>query len=539
MAPVVWSLATPERQGGTLADVNPEPREPELLPTGVLSPDRAGAAWWQYRRAELPGADAAPPRPSSAAAPPVPAPDVPTAAPPPAPAVGGLGAAVVDPSPMPFVLLALGCAGAAIALGRTDAPGVLSRILVGGFGLASAAALARFVQQRHPEEPWIGRMIVWGMVVKIGATIARYYVFFGADKRSDAQVYSRYAKEYVLGIAEPLEDLRKTNFVKYVLSHVYVVIGTDLIASFLLFGIVAFFGAYLWYRAAAEAVPTLNRKWYAAFMFFAPSIAFWPSSVGKEALMLVGLGLAALGIAKVLNGALLSGLLIAAPGGWLLWIVRPHLLAFATVAAAGALFVRRGAGAKAQGASLARPLGLVALGFLAVFALNQAASFLGMDDFSLTSIEEELADQSQNTNTGRSAFKDAEETSKVNITPLSVPQGAVTVLLRPFPWEVENSSQIIACLESAAFAWFIVWRWRSVVASLRQVRSSPYLFYCWVMLAFYAVAFASFSNMGLLVRQRSLILPAFFVLLCVEPLQERLGRRDDGSLEAGAAPVSA
>ena len=48
------------------------------------------------------------------------------------------------------------------------------------------------------------------------------------------------------------------------------------------------------------------------------------------------------------------------------------------------------------------------------------------------------------------------------------------------------------------------------------MRSAPYLFYCWVMLAFYAVSFSSFSNMGLLVRQRSLILPAFFVLLCVE-----------------------
>ena len=102
------------------------------------------------------------------------------------------------------------------------------------------------------------------------------------------------------------------------------------------------------------------------------------------------------------------------------------------------------------------------------------------------------------------------------MTPLSVPQGVVTVLLRPFPWEVENSSQIIACIEWAVFAWFVVRRCRSIVASIRQMRSAPYLFFCWVMLAFFAVAFSSFSNMGLLVRQRSLMLPVFFVLIWVE-----------------------
>jgi len=47
------------------------------------------------------------------------------------------------------------------------------------------------------------------------------------------------------------------------------------------------------------------------------------------------------------------------------------------------------------------------------------------------------------------------------------------------------------------------------------------------------VAFASFGNMGLLVRQRSLILPAFFVLLCVEPL---LTDRDDALPEPALEP---
>jgi hypothetical protein len=45
---------------------------------------------------------------------------------------------------------------------------------------------------------------------------------------------------------------------------------------------------------------------------------------------------------------------------------------------------------------------------------------------------------------------------------------------------------------------------------------------CWVLTGLYAVSFASFANFGLLVRERSLVLPALFVLLSVDPIRARL-----------------
>ena len=99
------------------------------------------------------------------------------------------------------------------------------------------------------------------MVVKLVATFLRYQVFLGSDKRSDAIQYDKYGQDYVAGIAEPLVDLRKTNFMKYLTAHVYVLIGPDLIAAFLVFGIFAFLGAYLG-TATAEGVPSLNRQMY-------------------------------------------------------------------------------------------------------------------------------------------------------------------------------------------------------------------------------------------------------------------------------------
>jgi hypothetical protein len=358
--------------------------------------------------------------------------------------------------------------------------------------------------------------------VKLVATAARYWTFLGSGKRSDAYVYGRYALEYLHGTATPLPDIRKTNFIYFLTSHIYTLVGPDLIGAFFVYSIGAFFGGYFWYRATADAVPNLDRKMYCALIFFVPSLAFWPSSVGKESVMLLALGLVALGVSYLLRQRLLHGLLVAAPGGYLLWAVRPHLLAFATVAAGAAFLIARGSSSNAVTALFRRPVGLVVLVLLGVFAMNQATEFLGMKDFSLSSIETELAQQSGRTDQGGSATGDRNEETeaKVHLTPLSVPQGAVTVLLRPFPWEVESGTQIIACIESAFFAYLVFVRRKSIVMSLRQSRTTPYLFFCWVMLAFYAVAFASFANMGLLVRQRSLILPAFFALLCLVPTQE-------------------
>ncbi len=447
--------------------------ERNRLPTGTVPRDQPGARWWRYQRPELDARTSAGDEGVRNDGPTPPLPTTETPAPPPAPQQApAVPPALPGPPVAPFAIAAILVLGLAVAAGQYFYNGLLARVFVVGFALVAAVGFTRHVQSRHPEEPWIGRFIVWGMIVKIIGTLIRYYVFVVATSRvPDAINYSNYGHEYVLGTARPLPNLRKTNFIFYLTGQIYSLLGPDLIAAFLVFGIAAFAGAYLWYRATASAVPSLNRKMYCALLFFAPSLAFWPSSVGKEAVMLLAMGLAALGTARVLGGSLLKGFAIAAPGGWLLWLVRPHLLVFATVAAGLAYFVGRGSGAKVTSASLKKPIGLAALALLGVLAASQATEALGMKDFSIASIEQELSDTSAQTSQGGSKIDSGSDANsgQVHLTPLSLPQGFVTVLLRPFPWEVESGSQILASVECAFFAWLVIHRRRSVAASLRQL----------------------------------------------------------------------
>jgi hypothetical protein len=134
-----------------------------------------------------------------------------------------------------------------------------------------------------------------------------------------------------------------------------------------------------------------------------------------------------------------------------------------------------------------------------------------MEDLSLSSIEAELDEQTERSTIGGSEF----DNDGNSLNPIDLPQGAATVLLRPFPWETDSSLQLLSALESVALAGLIIARLPSLRTALSRARSTPFLLYCWVLTILYAATFSSFANFGLLVRQRSLVLPALFVLLAV------------------------
>jgi hypothetical protein len=500
------------------------------LSTGRLDASEPGHPWWRYRRPDetwQPRSDGAPPAGAATE-----------------PALGdgtGDGAATIEPasetpaeptelgdppsspstsfssssSGLPFAILAALLAGLLHLAAGAKEDTHLGRILVPVFAFLVVAAFVPLLRQRHWDEPWLPKLLYAGVAAKIVASLLRYHTLVdGYGNVGDATEYHQFAVGYVHGNPKPLTDLRKTNFIRWFTGVTYKEFGIDIVAGFLIFSVIAVVGSYLWYRATADSVPFINKRMYFCFVMFMPSIAFWPSSIGKEALMQFGLGAAALGAANLLRQRLVRGLLIGAPGAWILWVVRPHLLAFAACSTGLAYVVgrRRRPGETEIRGSLVRPLGLVLVALIAVWAVTQAATFLGMPDFSLKSIEQTLSEQTAKTSQGGSQIETGGE---VHLTPLSLPQGAVTVLLRPFPWEVDSAFQIFASLEAAAITLLIILRWRCLTTSLRHIRSSPFLFYCWTLIALYSITFSSFANMGLLVRQRSLVLPALFVILCI------------------------
>ena len=142
---------------------------------------------------------------------------------------------------------------------------MLARVLVPVFGVLATIAAARFLSVRHPDEPWIGKFLVLAVMAKEFASILRYRTLVNSyGDVGDASVFSTLRAPVLRLLARArrtslptLDNIRKSNFLRWFTGVVYYLFGTDMIAGFMVFGLIAFVGSYLWYRAAvrSRAVP--------------------------------------------------------------------------------------------------------------------------------------------------------------------------------------------------------------------------------------------------------------------------------------------
>jgi hypothetical protein len=471
-------------------------------------PSRTSRPWWASRTTQVPGVVQ-----------PAPSPPVTAAGGDAKHLRGGYERSVAGLGTSPSFIIAVILLAVLIATAHFADTPVLSRVMVPVIGLLGTKGYASWLQRRHPDEPWLARLLVWGVIVKLVGTVLRYFTLLKNGSLGDASGFDIYGKRYAnawLGkagaVAPVLSNLKSSNFMRWFTGMVYYLFGRDIWTGFFVYSLIAFVGSYLWYRAAVVALPDLDRKLFFILITFAPSIVFWPAGIGKEALMQFGLGSIALGVAYILNGQAFYGFLIAIPGGWLVNVVRAHLLGLATIALAFAYLLGRARRTTVKKSSLARPIGLVLVVLAAAFGVTQGAKRLHLTALTPAAVQSELEATSTSTSQGHSKVQ-----TNVSLSPLRLPQDAITVLLRPFPWEVQSKNQIVASLEGAALAAFIFYRRKSVALSLRMLREEPFLLYAWILTLLYVLLFQAFGNFGLLVRERSIVLPALYVLVSLDP----------------------
>jgi hypothetical protein len=119
----------------------------------------------------------------------------------------------------------------------------------------------------------------------------------------------------------------------------------------------------------------------------------------------------------------------------------------------------------------------------------------------------------ERTSSGGSEFTPA----SVADSPLNLPEAAITVLFRPFPTEAHNAQALASALEGAFLMLVVVLRFRWIAAALRSARTTPYLVFAITYTVLFVVGYSTFSNFGILARERVQLYPLFLVLLSVPP----------------------
>ena len=394
---------------------------------------------------------------------------------------------------------------------------------------------AAFVVQRRIGGR-LGQLLFLGLCLRIiGSTLRLEVIERAYGGGSDAKNYMYYGKLYAERIADfdlsfflgddQLADSRwwGTQFVRNVTAVVIFFIGDNIRAAFLIFSCFSFLGLYFIIEAFGNACGRDHRSEYARWALFWPSLWFWPSSVGKEALLTLGLGLFIWGYVGRRGTmewrALLGGLFIA-------FAIRPHVAMIFALSLAVAEFLRQGP----RGTRGKLVTGLAVAVLLAI-SVRTGLSQLGLADADLEGIEEFFEHRSFSTEQGGSRIYRARG-------PLAIPVAFMNVFLRPFPWEA-TGIQILSGAE-IWFFWGMLFSYRRGLGAVKRIwRTNRFTVLAAPLGMSLAMLYGlAFANLGIIARQRVLVLPFVVSLLALtriygprpapreEPANGRLRVRD-------------
>ncbi|MEN8238863.1 MAG: hypothetical protein ABFR53_06625 [Actinomycetota bacterium] len=430
-----------------------------------------------------------------------------------------------------WVLIGLLAIGSAVGLllGYAEA----STAMYAAGGLLVVTVIAPRIAA-DADRSWLPSVVIVAYLVKLIASTARWGVLeFVYGGSGDATGYHGAGNILVAvwrGFEVP-EMAIGTTFVDATTAFLYVPHVPTFLGGFFLFATIAFLGQLLLYAAFRQGDRSGRLGWYAAGVFFLPTIVYWPSSIGKESLMFLFLGLASYGAAGLLKDHRLRWLTIFSVGVAGAAAVRPHVALILVSSLAVAIIFRKRA--KGEKFSIKRLVAIAATGSVLVAATVVAAMNFGIDFSSGISttdgIERVIGNVEKNTSGGGSGVEGG-----IISSPAEFPAGFVKVLFRPFPTEAGTPQVMASSMEGMLLLGLLLWRLIPILKNLRHIRSHPYVLYAFVFTIGFVIAFSSFNNIGLLARQRSQVMP--FLLVVVITLGWSLPADTDESPAVAKSP---
>ncbi len=361
---------------------------------------------------------------------------------------------------------------------------------------------------------WLPTYIMGGYTAKILASWMRWWVLVDYYNGSgDAVVYHNRGilnAELWRSFDPPPLGIG-TEAMEGVSGLVYIFYAPNFLGGFFMFATLAFFGQLLLYSAFRTTVVPRRLKLYALAIFFVPNVVYWPSSPGKESIMMLGLGMSAYGVSKLLAKGSLQALVPIGAGLVISGIIRPHVSAMQIAAATLALlFAKRGAGVAQFPAKRLFLLGLVGAGLAATISIAAANFGISLDDTSAidSQVNNLLDTVEEQTEQGGSSVSGSFISS-----PAEFPEVFVRVLFRPLPTEAHNGPALAASLEGTLLLAILLWRLPWILRRGLRVRCDPYILFSLFFIIGFVIAFSSFLNLGLMARERSMVMPYVLALV--------------------------
>ncbi len=374
--------------------------------------------------------------------------------------------------------------------------------------------LASFVLVSERLSKKVKTALIAGIVLHaLGAFLRHYLLYNFYNGSGDAAVYfntgigyaERYANFDFNMFFDPTEwwigQWYGGEFINWVTGWAVLLVGPTQRGVFLFFALVSFIGPVVLGFKIMRRFPQVHAQRYLFLLWCWPSLWFWPSSIGKESLVLLGICLA---VAGYLGTGKRPQWLLMAAGVGLVYCIRPQVAA--VVIASLALAQWLSWGGEWTPARILQGSFIAILGVALCLVSVQA---VGIESYGEDGVVDYLSGKAQ------AGFQSGGSTVEaIGVGWTNIPVALITVFFRPFLWETHNIMALISALETVGL-WGLVWYYRSDVAvALRNWRSNRLLCFAFPFIFLYAIPFGMITaNLGILVRQRVFLFPFLFVLI--------------------------
>jgi hypothetical protein len=363
--------------------------------------------------------------------------------------------------------------------------------------------------------PWLVRIMTIGLVLHLLAAPAQIYVidhFYGgiADfvryTHQGALLSSNFRHFNFTLAGADVRQIVNDGSVSIATGIVMAIVGVNQLATFLVFSWLSFIGTIFFYRAFSLTFAGGDLRRYALMVFLLPSLIFWTSDVSKESIMMFALGLTAYGAAKILARRR-GGFSLVVPGVAIGYYIRPNELILVLAGFAVAMMVPTAAARRSQGA-LRRLAGLTFLGLMLAFSVYLTFHYLrhGNSTLSLQQVHD---------NNQGAAHGSGSSGVPYSTDPVTYPRDIYEMMFNPLPIKAHGAGQRIAALENTVIIGLILMSLRQLRMVPRAAFARPYVMLCAVYSAGFIYTFAALGNLGLIERERVMMLPFLLVLLCI------------------------
>jgi hypothetical protein len=340
-------------------------------------------------------------------------------------------------------------------------------------------------------------LLVIGLILRLVGSQLYYYLSTAVYGFGDFSIYyfagQAWGDALLEGTVDQLRSPYLTNwcctgFTVRLTGLLLILIGPSFNGAFLLFSIVGYGGIVALAIAFSRALPDAPYHRYLAWIVFFPSLWYWPAALGKDALILAGVGLAVLGF---VGRRRRTGWLCLSAGLAAIFVIRPQV-AVVVIVAMGLAFWMSGEFSW-NTKRVFQGLTLVAAGIVITVL---ASDSLGVQIYSVEEVTEYLDSRSTANSYGGSAVE------------AGGLLGIINVLFRPFIWEGGGLVSVLAASEITALWAFALWRRREIVAFFRDNRKNRLILFSLIFIVLYVVLTGmALGNLGLIARQRVHVFP--------------------------------